>query len=388
MSFLISEKQQEIVAKVREFALEEIAPYAQKWDVDEHVPREHIQKLADAGYFGMTFPEKYGGKNYSALDAILIIEEVGKHCTISSRLIVDHNFGAVGTILNFGTEEQRQRVLPAVARGEKLMSIGMTEPQAGSALTDLTTAAEENGENYILNGCKRWITGGGEREYTLVYARFGGVSGADGIGAILVEEGMQGYRSGERIPSMGVRGVRESEIIFENAQIPKANLVVPAGSSFGKLMSAYNGQRVGASAVALGIAQGAVDYAIAYADKRQQFGQRITDFQGIQFEIADLTIELEAMRSLIYRAALTAKNTITNRYESSLAKTYSAKKAVHIVSGAMQLMGGNGYSRKHPIERMYRDVRMFGFGGGTTEIQKIGIASHVLGRSLPQHRDS
>lgn len=371
---------------VGDFARTEIAPFAKKWDVEEKVSREHIQKIADAGYFGMTFPPEYGGKGLSTLEAIQIIEEVGKHCTISARLIVDHNFGAVGTILNFGTEEQRKRVLPTIASGEKLMSIGMTEPLAGSALTDLTTSAVIDGDNYVLNGHKRWITGGGEREYTLIYARFDDIQGADGIGAILVEDTTPGYIIGDRIPTMGVRGVRESELHYENAIVPKANLVVPAGSGFKKLMSAYNGQRVAASAVALGIAQGALDYAVSYADNRQQFGQRITDFQGIQFEIADLTLEIEAMRSLIYRAAGTAKQTITARYESSLAKAYSAKKAVHVVSGAMQLMGGNGYSREHPIERMFRDVRMFGFGGGTSEIQKIGIASHVLKRPLPQHK--
>ena len=266
------------------------------------------------------------------------------------------------------------------------MSIGMTEPEAGSALTDLSTSAILDGDVYVLKGDKRWITGGGEREYTLIYARFDGIEGADGIGAILVEDDTDGYIIGDRIPTMGVRGVRESNLHYENARVPVANLVVPAGSGFKKLMSAYNGQRVAASAVALGIAQGALDYAVAYADNRQQFGQRITDFQGIQFEIAELTLEIEAMRSLIYRAAKTAKQTITARYESSLAKAYSAKKAVHVVSAAMQLMGGNGYSREHPIERMYRDVRMFGFGGGTSEIQKIGIASHVLKRPLPQHK--
>ncbi len=375
-----------LLESTRDFAQSEIAAYAAKWDAEEAVSREHIQKIADAGYFGMTFPQEYGGKGLSALEAVQIIEEVGKYCTISARLIVDHNFGAVGTILNFGTEEQRQRVLPAIARGEKLMSIGMTEPEAGSALTDLSTSAILDGDAYVIKGDKRWITGGGEREYTLIYARFDGIEGADGIGAILVEDDTDGYIIGDRIPTMGVRGVRESNLHYENARVPVANLVVPAGSGFKKLMSAYNGQRVAASAVALGIAQGALDYAVAYADNRQQFGQRITDFQGIQFEIAELTLEIEAMRSLIYRAAKTARQTITARYESSLAKAYSAKKAVHVVSAAMQLMGGNGYSREHPIERMYRDVRMFGFGGGTSEIQKIGIASHVLKRPLPQHK--
>ena len=210
----------------------EVAPYAARWDVDEAVPRSHVQKLADAGYFGMTLPIEYGGRGLSTLDAILVIEEIAKHCAISARLIVDHNFGAVGTILNFGTEEQRQRVLPAVARGEKLISIGMTEPDVGSALTDLTTAARIEGDTIILNGRKRWITGAGEREYTLVYARFDDVPGAKGIGALLVEQGSPGYRPGPRIPTLGVRGVREGELVFEDAQIPLRQSGCATGQRF------------------------------------------------------------------------------------------------------------------------------------------------------------
>jgi len=363
----------------------EVAPYAARWDEEEHVPREHIQKLADQGLFGMTFPKKYGGKGLSTSDVIFIIEDLARHCTVSARLIVDHNFGSVGTILNFGTEEQKLRVLPAIARGEKLISIGMTEPEIGSGLVDLKTSAREEGDWIYLNGRKRWITGAGEREYTLVYARFMDVPGSDGIGAVLVEQGTPGFRPGPRIPTLGVRGVREGELIFENARVPKENLVVPAGGAFGKLMSAYNGQRVAASAVALGIAQGALDYALKYADQRVQFNRRLTDFQAIQFKIAEMTLDIEAARGLIYRAGATAKQTIPDRYETSLAKAYTAEMAIRVTNMAMQIMGGNGYSREYPLERFLRDARMFTFGGGTTEMQKIGIARHVLGRSLPQH---
>jgi alkylation response protein AidB-like acyl-CoA dehydrogenase len=385
MNYHLSAEQKELINFVHEFAETNIAPVAGRWDAEEHVPREHIQKLADAGLFGLTFPRRYGGGNRSAFDAVLVIEEVARRCAISARLIVDHNFGAVGTILNFGTEEQRQRVLPSVARGQKLMSIGMTEPETGSALTDLATTAHDEGEYYLVNGRKRWITGAGEREYTLIYARFDGIPGPGGIGALLVEQGTEGFRPGRRIPTLGVRGVREGELIFENARVPKSNLIVPAGSGFRRLMSAYNGQRVGASAVALGIAQGAFDYALGYADERLQFGQRITDFQAIQFKLADMTMKLEAARALIYRAAVNAQDTIADRYESSLAKAYSAEMAITVTSDAMQLIGGNGYSREHPLERMFRDARMFTLGGGTTEMQRLGIAAHLLGRSLPQH---
>lgn len=384
MNFDLSEAQQELVAQTRAFALREIAPYAAKWDRDEHIPREQIQKYADAGYFGMTIPTKYGGRGLSTLDAILVIEEVARHCGISGRLIVDHNFGAAITILNFGTEEQRQRVLPTVCSGETLMSIGMTEPEAGSALTDLTTTATDDGDAYILNGKKHWITGAGEREYTLVYARFGGVAGPKGIGAILVQQNMEGFKFGGRILSLGVRGVQEGVLEFENMRVPKENLVVPAGAAFGNLMSAYNGQRVGASAVALGISQGAFDFAKEYADERTQFGKRITDFQAMQFKLTDMAIDLDAARFLIYRAASHAKSAITDRYESSVAKVFVSEMAIRVTSEAIQLCGAQGYGRNLPVERMFRDVRAFTLAGGSAEIQRIGIATKILGRSLPQ----
>ncbi|MFK7805144.1 MAG: acyl-CoA dehydrogenase family protein [Anaerolineae bacterium] len=385
MNFDLSPEQKKLVESARSFALKEIAPYAAKWDEDEHIPREQIQKYADAGYFGMTIPTQYGGRGLTAFDAILVIEEVARHCGISGRLIVDHNFGAAITILNFGNEEQRQRVLPTVCNGQTLMSIGMTEPEAGSALTDLTTEATEDGDDYILNGTKHWITGAGEREYTLVYARFGGVTGPKGVGAILVNMEMDGFNFAGRIRSMGVRGVQEGILEFKDMRVPKSNLVVPPGSAFGNLMSAYNGQRVGASAVALGISQGSFDFAKEYADNRKQFGKRITDFQAMQFKLADMAIEIDAARFLIYRAASHAKSAITDRYESSVAKVFVSEMAVRVTSEAIQLCGAQGYGRNLPVERMYRDVRCFTLAGGSAEIQRIGIATKILGRSIPQH---
>lgn len=384
MNFDLSDRQKELVARARAFALREVAPYAAKWDREEHIPREQIQKYADEGYFGMTIPTEYGGRGLSTLDAVLVIEEIARHCGISGRLTVDHNFGAAITILNFGTEEQRRRVLPTVCSGETLMSIGMTEPEAGSALTDLTTTATEDGDAYVLNGRKHWITGAGEREYTLVYARFGGVAGPKGIGAILVHQEMDGFSFAGRIPSLGVRGVQEGILAFKDMRVPKANLVVPAGAAFGNLMSAYNGQRVGASAVALGISQGAFDFAKAYADDRTQFGKRITDFQAMQFKLADMAMELDAARFLIYRAATHAKSAITDRYESSVAKVFVSEMAIRVTSEAIQLCGAQGYGRNLPVERMFRDVRAFTLAGGSAEIQRIGIATQLLGRSIPQ----
>lgn len=384
MDFNLSKKQKDLVASVRDFALAEIAPVAAQWDEEEHIPRSQIQKLADFGLFGMTFPTEYGGRNLSALDTVLAIEEMARHCGISGRLIVDHNFGAVGTILNFGSEDQRGWVLPAVAKGEKLMSIAMTEPEAGSALTELTTTARRDGDHFILNGTKRWITGGGERELLLVYARFDDIAGPEGIGAILVEMDTPGFRTGERLISMGVRGVRESYLHFEEMRIPARNVVVQPGAGFKRLMSAYNGQRVAASAVCLGLAQGALDYAVAFADKRQQFGQRITDFQAMQMKIADCAVDIEAARLLVYRAAANGQLTITDRVESSLAKAYAAEMVIRVTNEAIQLMGGDGYSRLHPVERMARDARAFTLAGGSIEMQRLAVAGHILGRPLRQ----
>ena len=384
MDFTLNDNQQELVAKVREFALAEVAPNAAQWDEEQHVPREHIQKLADFGLFGMTFPAAYGGQDRSGLDAVLVIEEVSRHCGISGRLVVDHNFGAVGTILRYGTDHQRQMVLPTVVRGAGLMSIAMTEPNAGSALTELVTSAQRDGDDYILNGTKRWITGGGEREFLLVYARFDDVPGPKGIGALLIRMDMPGFQTGERILSMGVRGLRESYVHFKNMCVPTENVVVAAGSGFRNLMSAYNGQRVAASAVCLGLAQGALDYAVQYADERHQFGKRITDFQTIQMKIAQCTIDIEAARLLVYRAAATAEQTITDRVLSSMAKAYAAEMVMRVTNEAIQIMGGDGYSRLHPAERMARDARAFTLAGGSIEMQRLAVASKVLGRKLPQ----
>ena len=384
MDFKLSTEQEKLISDVRQFALAEVAPLANRWDEEQHIPREQIQKFADFGLFGMTFPAKYGGQDASSLDAILVIEEMARHCGISGRLIVDHNFGAVGTIWNFGTEEQRQHVLPQVARGEKLMSIAMTEPDAGSALTELTTSARKEGDVYILNGTKRWITGGGEREFLVVYARFDGVEGANGIGALLIDMAIEGFRTGDRIPSMGVRGVRESYIHFDDMQIPVGNLVVAPGSGFKRLMSAYNGQRVAASAVCLGLAQGALDYAIKFAHNRRQFGQRITNFQAIQMKIADCATMLDAARMLVYRAAAGAEQTITDRIESSMAKTLAAEMAIHVTNEAIQIMGADGYSRLHPVERMARDARAFTLAGGTIEMQRLAVSADIIKRTLSE----
>ena len=369
---------------LRAFVAAEVAPHARQWDEQEHVPREHVQRLADAGLFGQTISSDAGGGGRSILDVARTIAEVARGCAVSARLVVDTNLGAIGIMDRFGdrfdSEGLRQRYMPKVRSGENLIAIAITEPDAGSAANDLTTRAEIDGDEIVLTGTKRWITGAGERELYLVFARFGDVLGAAGIGAVLVEAGAPGLRIGDREPTMGLRGLREGELHFDGCRVPLCNLVVPAGpGAFGKLMAAYNGQRVGASAVALGLGRGALDVAVRYAQQRHQFGQPIADFQAIRMLLADMAIQLDAAELLIERAATTLdEHGFPRRYETSVAKTFASEAGGFATNTALQIMGGNGYSRNYPVERMTRDARMFTIGGGTTQIQRLNVAAKLL----------
>ncbi|NOX62970.1 MAG: acyl-CoA dehydrogenase [Chloroflexi bacterium] len=363
---------------VREFARAEVAPYATRWDETERVPREHIQKLADFGLFGLTIPKAYGGHGRSPLDALLAVEAVAESCGVSGRLVVDHNFGPTGMILHYGTEAQKRAWLPKIARGETLTSICITEPEHGSDANLMETTLTPDGRGgYRLNGHKRWITGAGERELYVVFTRFGDIPGKNGVGCALVPADSPGVEDGPREPTLGLRGIREAEIMFKDAPVAAEQILLPAGpGSFGKLMRAYNGQRVGAAMVATGIATAALEAAIAYAKTRHQFDRPIADFQAIQFRLADMAILRDAARLLCYRAIQSGDPPL--RYETSVAKTFAAEAAIAITNSALQVFGGNGYSRRYPVERLLRDARMFTLGGGTVEIQRLGVARELL----------
>jgi 3-sulfinopropanoyl-CoA desulfinase len=368
------------LSDLRDFVATEVAPRAATWDEQEHVPREHVTRLAQAGLFAQTIAPDAGGAGRSTLDTARTIAEVARGCAVSARLLVDTNFGAVQVIDRFGSDALRERWLPQVRRGESLIAIAITEPGAGSAANELTTAARIEGDEIVVTGTKRWITGAGERDLYLVFARFDDVPGAEGIGAVLVEHDRPGLRIGAREPTMGLRGLREGELHFEECRVPRENLVVPPGSgSFGKLMAAYNGQRVGASAVSLGLGRGALAVAARYAGERRQFGKPIAEFQAIQLLLADMAIQLDAAELLIERAATSAdRYGFPTRYTTSVAKTFAAEAGVFVTNSAIQVLGGNGYSRNYPVERMTRDARMFTIGGGTTQMQRLAVAAAVL----------
>ena len=384
MDFDLTDSQREIRQKAREIAESKIAPKAAHWDETEEYPWENARILADAGFMGMNIPEEFGGPERPLIEAVLVVEEMAKVCGITGRIVVDSNMGVVGAIIKYGTEEQKKKYLPMVLAGDK-PAIVITEPEAGSAATDMTTRAVLDGDEYILNGKKKWITGAGVSRINLVFARV--VHGGDeqGIGALIVELGAEGFRIGERAFMMGLRGIPESEEIFENCRVPSENLVTVG---FGRLMAAYNAQRVGAGTVALGLAEGAFSQAVEYAKKREQFGRPISEFQGLQWILADGRIQLDAARLLLHRAAVQEdpKTGFPDMHLAAIAKTFSAEASIKVTNDALQIFGAAGYSRDLPIERMARDVRMFTIGGGTTQAQRNVIASGIFGRKFSQRR--
>ena len=385
MDFQLNETQKRMVASLDEVGRKVFAQKAARWDENHEYPWENIHQLREMGVLGMTIPQACGGQESSLMDAVLAIETTAKYCGVTARAIVETNMGALGCIMAYGTDAQRQQVAKRIFEEGDKPAIGMTEPEAGTALTDLATTAEKKGDRYVINGTKHWITGGGISVTNLIFARFIEDGQDLGIGGILVDKGTEGFTFGTVEKAMGLRGIPETELIFKDCQVPAENVVVKGEGSegFKKLMYGYNGQRVGASSVALGIAQGAHDLAIDYMKKRKAFGRPISEFQGLQWMMADAEMELNAARLLIYKAACNARELPNNvrlpfMDEASMAKAYTGHAALHVVSESLQMFGAAGYSQSLPLERMFRDVRMFQIGGGTTQAQKNMIARSIF----------
>ena len=385
MDFQLTDEQKQIVDLVDELGRKEFAEKAARWDENHEYPWDNIHKLRECDLLGMTIPEEYGGQGRPLIDAILAIETAAKYCGVTARVLVETNMGALGCVMAYGTDEQRKLVAGRILNEGDKPAIGMTEPEAGTALTDLQTRAEKKGDNYVINGTKHWITGGGISITNLIFARFIEDGKDLGIGGILVDKGTPGFTFGTVERAMGLRGIPETELIFKNCEVPEENVVVKAdgSESFKNLMYGYNGQRVGASAVALGIAQGAHNLAIDWMKKRKAFGRPISEFQGLQWMMAEGEIKLNAARLLIYRAACNSRdlpNNVKLPYmdESSMAKAYTGHAAFEVVSESLQMFGAYGYSQDMPLERMLRDVRMFQIGGGTTEAQMNMISRSIF----------
>ena len=380
--------QSDLQARARQLAREAIAPRAAEVDRSESYPWDNVHALKDAGFFGMTIPKDFGGPGLGYLEAVLVIEEMAKVCGVTGRIAVEANMGAIGAIMAYGTDAQKKLAADLVLGGDK-PAICITEPEAGSAATEMTTRADRKGDSYVLNGKKHWITGGGVSQLHLIFARVFDDGVEQGIGGfIAVRDEAEGLVVGKREPTMGLRGIPETELLFQGLVLPKDNLLLPPqglARGFGALMTAYNGQRTGAATVSLGIAAGAYELALGYAKRREQFGRPICEFQGLQWMLADMATQLEAARALIYKAA--DCEGFPDALQAAQAKVFASEMAIKVTNDALQIFGAAGYSRDNPLERMVRDARMFTIGGGTAQILRTMIAGRILERKLPQTRD-
>ena len=386
----LNAQQRKLRDRARELAQSVIAPRAAEVDRSEQYPWDNVRALTDAGFMGMTIPPAYGGPGRSYFDAVLVVEEMARVCGVTGRIVVEGNMGAISAIMAYGSDAQKRLAAELVLSGDK-PAICITEPEAGSAATEMTTRADRHGDTYVINGRKHWITGGGVSKLHLVFARVfdGGIE--QGIGGFIAVRGEErGLVVGAREPAMGLRGIPETEIRFENMELPADRLIQPPrglARGFAGLMNAYNAQRVGAATVALGIAQGAYDLALDYSTRREQFGRPICEFQGLQWMLVDMNIALEASRALIHKAALSGNGGFPDIDDAARAKILASDSAIRVTNDALQIFGAAGYSRNRPLERMARDARMFTIGGGTAQILRTVVASRILGRKLPQTRN-
>jgi alkylation response protein AidB-like acyl-CoA dehydrogenase len=377
--------------QARELAQGQISARAAEVDRTEEYPWDHVEAMKDSGFLGMTIPEAYGGKGKDWLDAVLVIEEMAKACSIAGRIAVETNMGAVSAIMAYGSEEQKKLAADMVLSGDK-PAICITEPDAGSDASGMTTRADKRGNQYVLNGKKHWITGGGVSRLHLIFAKvFDEQGNFEGVGGFLaIRDETEGLEIVKREPTMGLRGIPEAEVAFNDMELPPSALIVPPRGlkkGFADLMTAYNSQRVGAGTVALGIMEGAYELALDWTEKREQFGRPINEFQGVQWRLADMSIRIAAAQALIYKAAESGKGGFPDKIMAAQAKIYTSENAIQVVNEALQLFGARGYSRNLPLERMARDVRMFTIGGGTAEVLRNVVASGLLGKKLPQTRD-
>jgi len=386
MDFSLSQEQQMLIETLGTMAKREnFKELASHIDATGEFPRHLMKKYGDMGLLGMTLSSEYGGGGRPAIDAILAIEELAKLSPMIAGPVFESNVGPVKVIDLFGTAEQKRSIIPGVCKGEFSVSVCMTEPGAGSDLTALTTSVTKDGNHYMLNGRKAFITGGGEASHYLVYVRFGNIPSYKGIGAVIVEKDMPGFSFGKQEEYMGLRGMPSCDLIFEDVQIPKKNVVVKPGD-FKNLMLAFDIERCGNAAMCLGVAGGALEEAKAYTQQRHAFGRPISEFQAIEFMIVDMAMNLDAARLLVYRAATGAGQGLPSIYESAIAKCFANEMVMDVTNHAMEVFGGYGYSREFPVERMLRDGRAWRTAGGTMQMLRITIASLIFGRRFDQRK--
>jgi alkylation response protein AidB-like acyl-CoA dehydrogenase len=389
--FDLSSEQRALQSRARALAEGPIAQRAAEVDRTEQYPWDNVGLLKDAKLIGMTIPLRYGGQGRSWLDAVLVIEALAAACAVTGRIAVETNMGAISAIMAYGSEDQKKLAADMVLSGDK-PAICITEPDAGSDAGGMTTRADRKGNRFVINGRKHWITGGGVSRLHLIFAKVYDEKGVfEGIGGFLaIRDETRGLKITRREPTMGLRGIPETVIDFEDMDVTPSALVVPPRGlkkGFADLMTAYNSQRVGAATVALGIAQGAYRLALDWSERRIQFGRPINEFQGLQWKLADMSIKLTAAQALVYNAARSGEGGFPDMLLAAQAKVFTSESAIQVVNEALQVFGARGYSRELPLERMARDVRMFTIGGGTAEVLRNVVAGAILKKKLPQTRD-
>jgi len=378
ISFNEAENSTMIKSMVRDFAEKNIRKQLMEWDEAQHFPVPLFKELGQIGLMGVLVPEAYGGSGFGYHEYVDVIVEIAKVCGSIGLSVAAHNSLCTGHILAFGNEEQKAKWLPKLASAEWIGAWGLTEANTGSDALRMRTTAVLDGDHYVINGAKNWITHGKSGDVAVVMVRTGEAGSSKGISAIVVERGTAGFSAGKKENKLGMRASETTEMIFDNCRVPKENLLGAEGDGFKQAMKILDGGRISIAALSLGIAKGAYEAALAYAQEREQFGQPIANFQGISFKLADMATEIEAAELLIRQAA-----DLKNRHqpvskESAMAKYYASEVAVRCATEAVQIFGGYGYTKDFPVEKFYRDAKLCTIGEGTSEIQKIVIAREIM----------
>ena len=377
-NFLPDENQQMVAQVARDFAEKHIKPYVMEWDESQTFPVETFKKLGELGLMGVLVPVNYGGAGMGYFEYVHIIAEIAKVCGSVGLSVAAHNSLCTGHILSFGNEAQKQKYLPKLASAEWIGAWGLTEANTGSDALRMNTTAVLDGDHYVVNGAKNWITHGKTGEVAVVMVRTGEKGSSKGISALIIEKGTPGFSAGKKENKLGMRASETTELIFDNCRVPKENLLGAEGEGFKQAMKILDGGRISIAALSLGIAKGAYEAALAYAKERHQFGQAIANFQGISFKLADMATEIEAAELLIMQASDLKNRGEQVTKQSAMAKYYASEIAVKAANEAVQIFGGYGYTKDFPVEKYYRDAKLCTIGEGTSEIQKLVISREVL----------
>ncbi|ABS60442.1 acyl-CoA dehydrogenase [Fervidobacterium nodosum] len=378
MDYLLTKEQLLARELFREFAEKEVKPLAQKVDEEEYFPIETVKKMAEIGMMGIPFPKEIGGAGGDYLTYIMAVEELAKVCATTSIILSAHTSLCCWPIFNFGTQQQKEKYLRPLLKGEMIGAFALTEPNAGSDAGNQQTTAKLVGDYYILNGSKIFITNGGVADVFIVFAMTDKSKGTKGISAFIVEKSFEGFKIGKPEKKMGIRGSSTTELIFEDCKVPKENLLGSEGMGFKIALQTLDGGRIGVGAQALGIAEGAIDEVLRYVKERKQFGKSIGSFQGIQWYIADMITKTRAAKLLVYDAAIKKDKGILTSADAAMAKKYASDVAMEVTTQAVQIFGGYGYTRDYPVERMMRDAKITQIYEGTNEVQKMVIAAQYI----------